>query len=104
MDGLLAEVAAKRKAITTESDRPKKYMRRGDIERLKEEEERKAKEEKEAKARAEKEAAEAVERAKVAKLKVCSFPANITAILSDLLMENRPLQDQLPIRHILVAL
>jgi len=46
MDGLLAEVAAKRKTIDSDSSRPRKYMRRGDIERLQEEEARKAKEEK----------------------------------------------------------
>ncbi|KAE9403653.1 Prp18-domain-containing protein [Gymnopus androsaceus JB14] len=50
MNGLLAEVAAKRKAITDDklNTRPTKYMRRGEIERLREEEERKEKEEKEA--------------------------------------------------------
>ena len=68
MDGLLAEVAAKRKAI--ESDpvpRQTKYMRRGEIERLREEQEKKAKEEKEAEKLKEKEAAESAK-----KLKVCS--------------------------------
>ncbi|KAJ7931353.1 Prp18 domain-containing protein [Mycena leptocephala] len=39
MDALLQEVAAKRKAINEGPSRPTKYMRRGDIERLKEEEE-----------------------------------------------------------------
>ncbi|KAK1218827.1 hypothetical protein PQX77_018443 [Marasmius sp. AFHP31] len=65
MDGLLAEVAAKRKAI--ESDpvpRQTKYMRRGDIERLREEQEKKAKEEKEAQKLKEKEAAESVKKLK----------------------------------------
>ncbi|KAJ7178633.1 Prp18 domain-containing protein [Mycena crocata] len=41
MDALLAEVAAKRKAITDDSARPTKYMRRGDIDRLKEEKQEK---------------------------------------------------------------
>ncbi|KAJ7104318.1 Prp18 domain-containing protein [Mycena belliarum] len=44
MNALLAEVAAKRKAIDDNPPRPAKYMRRGDIERLKEEEERKIQE------------------------------------------------------------
>lgn len=46
MDGLLAEISAKRKAIQ-DDQRPNKYMRRGDIEKLKEEKERKEKEERE---------------------------------------------------------
>jgi hypothetical protein len=42
MDALKAEVAAKRKAIQDDpivASRPTKYMRRGDIERLKQEQE-----------------------------------------------------------------
>ncbi|KZS92357.1 Prp18-domain-containing protein [Sistotremastrum niveocremeum HHB9708] len=47
MDLLKAELANKRKALESETaDRPKKYLRRGEIERLKAEEERKAAEEK----------------------------------------------------------
>lgn len=49
MDALKAEIASKRKALQDEplvADRPNKYMRRGDIERLREEKERKAREEK----------------------------------------------------------
>jgi pre-mRNA-splicing factor 18 len=49
MDALKAEIASKRKALQDEplvADRPNKYMRRGDIERLREEKERKEKEEK----------------------------------------------------------
>jgi hypothetical protein len=50
MDALKAEIAAKRKVLdedpTLSSGRPNKYMRRGDLERLKEEQERKALEEK----------------------------------------------------------
>lgn len=51
MNGLLAEVAAKRKAITDDklNPRPSKYMRRGEVERLREEEEKREKVEKEAK-------------------------------------------------------
>lgn len=48
MDALKAEIAIKRKAVEGDrSSRPTKYLRRGEIERLKEEEERKAREEKE---------------------------------------------------------
>ena len=45
MDALKAEIASKRKTLDNASQRPKKYMRRGDIEKMKEEEERKAREE-----------------------------------------------------------
>ena len=45
MDALKAEIASKRKALENAPSRPNKYMRRGDIERMKEEEERKAREE-----------------------------------------------------------
>lgn len=45
MNTLKAEIASKRKARENEPLRPNKYMRRGDIERMKEEEERKAREE-----------------------------------------------------------
>ncbi|KAJ7475666.1 Prp18 domain-containing protein [Mycena latifolia] len=48
MDALLAEVAAKRKAIDQLPPRPTKYMRRGDIDRLKQEEDRKAQAEEQA--------------------------------------------------------
>ncbi|ESK98277.1 pre-mrna-splicing factor 18 [Moniliophthora roreri MCA 2997] len=60
MQGLLAEVAAKRRAIESDTaPRPTKYMRRGDLERLREEQEQKAKTEKEAAVTAERKAAEA---------------------------------------------
>jgi len=53
MDALLKEVAAKRKAINEGPARPTKYMRRGDIERLQqEEEERLAQERRDAEAQA----------------------------------------------------
>lgn len=49
MDGLLAEISAKRKALTDDPNvGTKKYMRRADIERAKEEEEKRRKEEAEA--------------------------------------------------------
>jgi pre-mRNA-splicing factor 18 len=50
MDALKAEIASKRKAfqdIPAETSRPTKYMRRGDIEKLKQEQEAKAREERE---------------------------------------------------------
>jgi len=48
MDALKAEIVAKRKAIQHDPngvDRPTKYMRRGDVERLREEQELKNREE-----------------------------------------------------------
>lgn len=44
MDALRAEIATKRKAIQDDSQGPPKYMRRGDLERLKVEREQKARE------------------------------------------------------------
>lgn len=61
MDALKGLIAEKRKNIDDDTQRPNKYMRRGDIERLKEEQERKAQEEKRAKQEAEKK--DAAERA-----------------------------------------
>jgi len=56
MDALKAEIAVKRKALQEDpAQRPTKYMRRGDLERLKEERERKEREEKEARERGKKE-------------------------------------------------
>ena len=51
MDILKAEIAAKRKASEGVNERPKKYMRKGDIERMKLEEEQREKEEKERQAK-----------------------------------------------------
>lgn len=67
MEALKAEIASKRKALENVPPRPTKYMRRGDIERMKEEEERKAREEAAKKAEAETEArrAAALPKAKV---------------------------------------
>ena len=45
MDALKAEIATKRKAIQDDVQGPSKYMRRGDLERLKVEQEQKAREE-----------------------------------------------------------
>ncbi|KAF7975730.1 hypothetical protein HWV62_8705 [Athelia sp. TMB] len=71
MDALKAEIAVKRKAIQDDPiARPNKYMRRGDIEKLKEEQERKEREEKEQAERAEREkAAEAAALKKAAREK-----------------------------------
>jgi pre-mRNA-splicing factor 18 len=58
MEALKAEIALKRKAVQNDADtRPSKYVRRGELERMKEEEERRAREEKE-KERAAEQAAE----------------------------------------------
>lgn len=100
MDGLLAEVAAKRKAISDDqlNPKPSKYMRRGELERLREEQERKEKAEKEAENTAEKQRKEELVRKAS---KVCTL-----LLLFDFdpcpnsRMENRPLQGQLPILQI----
>ena len=44
MDALKAEIATKRKAIQDDAQGPLKYMRRGDLDRLKAEKEQKARE------------------------------------------------------------
>lgn len=59
MDALKAEIATKRKTLEGDGPRPNKYMRRGDIEREREELERKEREQRNAKRRAEEEAATA---------------------------------------------
>jgi len=49
MDALKAEIASKRKAVEADSiARPTKYMRRGELERLREEQEQKARGDKKA--------------------------------------------------------
>jgi len=48
MDLLKAEIASKRKAVEADSVRPNKYMRRGELERLREEQEQKARVDKKA--------------------------------------------------------
>ena len=68
LDILKAEIAVKRKALTddsTASVRPNKYMRKGELERLKLEQEQKEREEKERKEREQEEAAQAAAKAKV---------------------------------------
>ncbi|KAH9945501.1 pre-mRNA splicing factor [Epithele typhae] len=63
MDALKAEIAVKRKAFdlpTNDNVRPTKYMRRGDLERLKEDQERKEREEKERQRKEERERDEQV--------------------------------------------
>lgn len=76
MDALKAAVAEKRKAIQEDpiAARPTKYMRRGDIERLKEEQERQAQEEKRL-------AAEAAEREAKAKASAAQASKVCTASL-----------------------
>jgi pre-mRNA-splicing factor 18 len=75
MDALKAEIASKRKAIQNdpvESSRPTKYMRRGDIERLKQEQELEAKEDGERNEREERERRdEAAALKKATRMKVC---------------------------------
>ncbi len=65
MDGLLAELATKRKALAAvdSDERPKKYMRRGELERLRGEKERAEREAKAASERAAKETADAAKAA-----------------------------------------
>ena len=69
LDALKAEIAVKRKNTTQDVPWPSKYMRRGELEKLKAEQERKDREEKERKEREqeqkEREAKEAKERIKV---------------------------------------
>jgi hypothetical protein len=76
MDALKAEIASKRKALQDDpvvSSRPTKYMRRGDIERLKQEQEREEREESEWKEREEREKMDEVAAIKkAARMKVCT--------------------------------
>ncbi|OCB84928.1 Prp18-domain-containing protein [Sanghuangporus baumii] len=71
LDALKAEIAGKRKPTADEVPRPTKYLRRGELEKLKAEQERKEKEEKEKQKRKqeqnEREVAEAKERIKTAR-------------------------------------
>ncbi|KAL5526854.1 hypothetical protein ACEPAF_8581 [Sanghuangporus sanghuang] len=71
LDALKAEIAGKRKLTADEVPRPTKYLRRGELEKLKAEQERKEKEEKEKQKRKreqnEREVAEAKERIKTAR-------------------------------------
>jgi pre-mRNA-splicing factor 18 len=49
MDFLKSEIASKRKALDQDVSRPTKYMRKGDLEKLKQEQERKERDELESK-------------------------------------------------------
>lgn len=74
MDFLKAEIAGKRKALDADTSRPNKYMRKGDIAKMKEAEERKQREEVERSARKESETKAAEKaKAKVCKLTECRF-------------------------------
>lgn len=76
MDALKAEIATKRKTLQElPAERSTKYMRRGDIERLKEEQERKAREEKETREREERDEREAKRLAKLATKGKVSIPS-----------------------------
>lgn len=89
MDALKAEIASKRKALQDDSsERPTKYMRRGELERLKEEQERKEREEAEAKERAAREEAE-VKAVAAKAAKVSNVARILQGLGPDLLMENR---------------
>ena len=81
MDAFMAEINLKRKAMTDvpAATRPTKYMRKGDLERLKEEQEQKEREQKEALKREELERKQKQEAEKAAKrAKVClSLPTTI---------------------------
>lgn len=79
MDILKAEIAAKRKAVEVDTDRPKKYMRKGDIERMRLEEEQRAREEKE---RAAREKEEQESQAKVRSIAV-TFAVGVGCIIKE---------------------
>jgi len=64
MEALKAEIALKRKSAQGDSNRPAKYMRRGEIEKLKEEQEKQEREVKEAKELEAKEAQKVAVKAK----------------------------------------
>lgn len=109
MDALKAEIAVKRKAIQDDpmtGTRPNKYMRRGDIEKLREEQERKEREEKEQVERVDKERlaeVAALKKAARAKGKVCTIFS--TSILgTERGFEDRPLRAPVPTRPLLVLL
>lgn len=81
MDALKAEIATKRKALTEDpvlASRPTKYMRRGEIEKMKEEQERKAREEKEQAERAARDAEQEKKTAlNLTKSQVCEYPISL---------------------------
>lgn len=83
LDALKAEIATKRKNPNNDSisERPNKYMRRGELEKLKEEAERKKKEEQEAaKRKVEEEEREAKSKLKAAKVSRTFHDNNATVL------------------------
>lgn len=97
MDALKAEIALKRKNLTDNNDRPNKYMRRGDIEKMRLEQERK-----EAEETAKKKAAE-LEKSKPSlqpdgKVSLLSLRAYLKILIE---LENRP---QTSLNHYLQCL
>ena len=90
MDALKAEIALKRKTLDVpvpDGARPNKYMRRGDLERLKEEQERKEKEEREEKER---------EREEHLEDKVCTVPSMFVHNLEDACVEESRRRASIP--------
>lgn len=83
LDALKSEIATKRKLATEDVSRPTKYMRRGELEKLKAEQERKEKEEKEKQRRKQeqedREAKEVKERQKVSYLRLSFCDTGIEA-------------------------
>jgi pre-mRNA-splicing factor 18 len=84
MDALKAEIASKRKALDNGTSRPNKYMRRGDIERMKEEEEQKAREE-----AAKKAELEEIQKAALPKVRSTNQPSPSTLKGTDTSLELR---------------
>ena len=100
LDALKAEITSKRKGSNNDSisERPTKYMRRGELEKLKEEAERKKKEEQEAAKRKEQEEKDAA-RAKVgAKVSISSRSFRNVCVLKRVYLENSFL-DPFPTRQ-----
>jgi pre-mRNA-splicing factor 18 len=80
MDALRAEIANKRKAIPDSDGRPNKYMRKGELQRLKEEREQREREEKAAAAEAAKQAELKVPTPIASKVSLHLFPNNIVCL------------------------
>lgn len=87
MEALKAEIALKRKALQDDSSRPSKYLKKSDLEKLREEKER---QEKEAKAERERAEEEQKERAKAsANAQVSLYWYCVLLLRSSFGMENR---------------
>ncbi|KAF5342551.1 hypothetical protein D9611_001742 [Ephemerocybe angulata] len=119
MDALKAEIASKRKVLEdpVAAARPTKYMKRGDLERLKEEQERKAREEKrkvEEEATAKRKAEEAATRVAAAQAKAAvearakaqssskspsKSPGLLVAELQDAIMSDAQMKEQYAISN-----